>query len=1248
MIPLPEFLQPFRAKAEQYIAKGLVRDIEFSGPTYQVLVIDAAKKQEIWSFLQLDNRGGIKDCFCECEKEEGSDYCVHLTAAFLRIYNGQLAPLHQRFRNSLWNKLFELFAERLGDAQGVLSKVANGHYNRATASGKTIFFIKGKTAKVKEHLTDIIEHRRKETEETSLKFSNLPQEEINLWREGRPSSQLRYELSFWNDLAHWFMRLQEDSVPYEIEFTYSETNLPNYINIKFPEIEAGFYISEANLPEIIPALATVKSSLPVHDASHENIKRITYDKSTGSLLIESKKAKGKEALEKRGIQKGIPLKEWLLIPNEGFYPRDQHNLLAKHKITGEQVSQVLSENTLLVQRLLEETSLHTDPITLGYTISFDPEWNLHIVAYAFTPGDLNTSGSRYFGKWVYVDKEGFFPIEETHFNQFETIIPQTDVADFVTQERSWLNTQEGFHTHLTHLESLLTYSVGEDNRLRFSRLAAFKEEGESKDFGEWVYISGRGFYSKVTAMTSLPLQADIAISPEQIPLFIRMNHSDLSLVHKFFSEKCPVTRAELIVKLTEDERITISPNYELRSEYEGADVRFFDDFVYVAGEGFCELPMDCRLPERYHQPVLVDHPDIPTFLSHELELINEYITSLDPQLRKPQLMQLNAASIIKETEKGFGGYALKLSYQTEWGQIPISHFWTAIKHKKRYLFSEAGCIDLEDRRFEWIRNQTHKHVDKRSNTVYLSTLELMRLHALDPIEIQKGARGADLSIAILKELTEFTLPEEPDLTGLKSSLRPYQQLGVHWLWFLYRHELSGLLCDDMGLGKTHQAMALLAAVMNFAKKTEQPGEKPHHFLIVCPTSVIYHWQEKLAEFLPNLRVCIFHGGSRTFQEFHQQYDVLLTSYGIWRLEHELLSTVKFDVAILDEIQIAKNHHSRLHATLRHIDAKMRLGLTGTPIENRLREMKALFDLVLPSYMPSEVDFREMFIKPIEKEDSSERRVLLSRFIKPFVLRRKKGEVLFDLPEKVEEISHCDLSPEQAILYNQALEKSRQRIMEQLENEGDTVPYIHIFALLSMLKQICNHPAVFLKNAEDYKKHESGKWDLFVELLNEARDSQQKVVIFSQYLTMLDIFEKYLQEMGIGYATIRGSTIHRGEEIRRFNHNPECEVFLGSLQAAGLGLDLTAGSVVIHYDRWWNAARENQATDRVHRIGQRRGVQVFKLVTKGTFEERIDIMIAKKGKLMEEVVSSDDHRFIKAFDRNELLQLLHEVEETKPD
>lgn len=1248
---LPKFLLPFQNEAKGYILNGQVRDVEFSGGTYQVLVIDTKSKEEVWAFLQLDSRGQIKDCFCSCEHGEDNGPCVHIAAAFLRIYNGNSIPLHQRFHDSLWNQLCRLYADRIGDDPEQLKKTSTGNYSCSSVSGKKVFHIKAKTPEAISRLKVLIEDRSEETEQTSIKFSNLPPEEIELWRQGKPSISLRYELSFWNDLAHWLMQLQDSHSTFKVDFAYSQKQIPNQIDISFPELDISFYLSEANLPLIIPALETVPSPLAVHHTSQDEIEKITYLKITGTLCINFKQARQsikEKSSKKKSVENEYILDGWRYVPGDGFYERHSQQLLNQSKLTGDDVAAVLSAHTKTIQEHIEGTRVHTVPVKIAYTLHFDAEWNLHITGYAFVPGDLTRPYSKNFGSWIYIDDDGFYPVEKSHFEQLENVISSQKIPDFLRKERVWLNSQEGFHVHLTSMESQITYSLSNDNRLSFSRLLHSKEkEGQGRDFGPWVYIASLGFYSKINAYTTLPVSSETSIPPEQIPFFIRMHRAELEGIPGFFNPRCPVAKVGLNIDLIDDSSIHITPEYALHQEYRHRDVRFFDDVVYVADEGFTELSQDFRLPERFAHALHIDGANVPLFLSHDLDNLKEYAFHIDPRLQKPESIQLNAQNISNNVEDHRNWYSLQSGYQTERGFIPLSDIASAIKQKKRFLFHEAGLLDLADRRFDWIRALPKDRLDKRTNTLLLPILEFIRLNSLQEINISDKAPDATQSRRLLRELIEFKVPSKPVISDLLSQLRPYQHLGVDWLWFLYCHELSGLLCDDMGLGKTHQAMALLAAVTNYYK--QMPGASPPLFLVICPTSVLYHWQEKLQEFMPSLRVCMFYGSGRSIEEFHQhKYDLLLTSYGIWRMEHEHLSDIHFEVAILDELQIAKNHHSRVHLSLRHINTRMGIGLTGTPIENQLRELKALFDLILPGYMPSEADYRELFMKPIEKENDPERKKLLQRFIKPFILRRKKQEVLEDLPEKVEEIAHCTLSPEQQRMYNEVVQQSRQSLLENLQDKSTPVPYIHIFAILSSLKQICNHPAAFLKKPEDYKRYESGKWDLFVELLNEARDSQQKVVVFSQYLAMLDIFEAYLNENNIGFASIRGSTMDRGEQVRRFNRDPTCEVFLGSLQASGLGVDLTSGSVVIHYDRWWNAARENQATDRVHRIGQTRGVEVFKMVTKGTFEERIDILIAKKAKLMEEVVGVDDHRFIKQFDREEILLLLQEVEETKGD
>jgi SNF2 family DNA or RNA helicase len=265
--------------------------------------------------------------------------------------------------------------------------------------------------------------------------------------------------------------------------------------------------------------------------------------------------------------------------------------------------------------------------------------------------------------------------------------------------------------------------------------------------------------------------------------------------------------------------------------------------------------------------------------------------------------------------------------------------------------------------------------------------------------------------------------------------------------------------------------------------------------------------------------------------------------------------------------------------------------------------------------------------------------LSARRLSPFVLRRVKQAVLHELPDKIEDVRRCALSDEQRTLYREAIDTRGAALRAQLLQSDQPVPYLHIFALLNQLKRICDHPALALNRPADYRDSISGKWEVFTEILSEALDTGQKVVVFSQYLGMLEIIERHLRAEGIGHAKLTGATSDRGRVVSRFNDAPDCRVFLGSLKAGGAGIDLVGGSVVVHYDRWWNAAREDQATDRVHRIGQRRAVQVFKLLAEGTLEERIDAIIERKRRLLAETVTVDDPQLPKVFSREELLELL---------
>ena len=314
MVQLPSNLKKYRREAEANLLNGAIKEIEFSGSTYQVLVDSSNQHHNCWVFLQLEGKGQIKDAFCSCEETEETLFmpCVHIATAYLGIYGSHSLPLHQRFARSLWNHLCRLYADRLGDDPSIFVKIEPGYYIYQTSQDKINFSLKGKTDKAVQAIEDILWDRPPPTEENSLKFSNLPHEEIALWREGRPSDQLRYELSFWSDLAKWLFYKQEAGEPYEINYKYSKQNLPNWIGVEFEDGLVGFHLTEANWPLIIPSLSTVQNSLTVRDIGNQGIARISYDKKTGTLHIEGEKIKSsipaKLDLKK---QKGILLGEWL-------------------------------------------------------------------------------------------------------------------------------------------------------------------------------------------------------------------------------------------------------------------------------------------------------------------------------------------------------------------------------------------------------------------------------------------------------------------------------------------------------------------------------------------------------------------------------------------------------------------------------------------------------------------------------------------------------------------------------------------------------------------------------------------------------------------------------------------------------------------------------------------------------------------------------------------------------------------------
>lgn len=664
----------------------------------------------------------------------------------------------------------------------------------------------------------------------------------------------------------------------------------------------------------------------------------------------------------------------------------------------------------------------------------------------------------------------------------------------------------------------------------------------------------------------------------------------------------------------------------------------YGELLYVQELGImAELERPGPLERRFHSPVrmVLKKSQVPSFLNEYGQALQDGAHLVDASVKDLKIydrvtkMDLTPRAIDRDwcwlsVHYGFGNSSLSLK-----------EILQARKEGQRFISLEDGWVDCRSAEFEgfalWEQDLAEGDEKHGCEDLKFSRLDLLRLQALSPSTLK--VVGNTPQTQQVKAFFDLT-PAKPltSLKGLVSSLRTYQMRGVDWLSFLFENRLGGLLCDDMGLGKTHQVMGLMVKLRE-EKKERRP------FLVVCPTTVLSHWIKKIAEHTRGLHVRVFHGGERELSNRLEGNQVLLTTYGILRNDIDRLKEISFSLAIFDEIQNLKNPETQGHQAARKLQAGIKVGLTGTPIENNLMELKALFDLTVPGFLGSAESFQENYLKPIEQDLHSRARKRLNRMISPFVLRRLKATVLNELPEKIEDLRFCQLSEDQIRLYREALAGRGKDLLKTLKDQKSSVPYIHIFALLTLLKQICNHPALALKKIDQFEKYLSGKWDLFQELLEEGLGSGQKIVVYSQFLGMIEIMERYLTQTGWGFVTLTGSSQKRGELIDRFNQDPECRIFLGSLKAGGVGIDLVAASMVIHYDRWWNAAREDQATDRVHRIGQRRGVQVFKLITAGTLEEKISAIIERKKNLMEAVVKENDPNLLKTFTRQELIELL---------
>jgi len=514
------------------------------------------------------------------------------------------------------------------------------------------------------------------------------------------------------------------------------------------------------------------------------------------------------------------------------------------------------------------------------------------------------------------------------------------------------------------------------------------------------------------------------------------------------------------------------------------------------------------------------------------------------------------------------------------------------------IFDEIGINDLSN------------HTENRP-LWSLSSIDPSNFDGL-PIQFSMSERLLQIQQQ-MQGILPITTKEIPNV--INATLRPYQSEGIAWLDRLRQMHLNGILADDMGLGKTLQAIIAITQ-----HKEDYPGSVA---LVVCPTSLVYNWKAEFNKFNADLRALPVDGTPvqrKKLLTSIEEFDVIITSYSLLQKDIEHYREIPFSYVILDEAQHIKNRGTRNAKSVKLIQAKHRLILTGTPIENCLDELWSLFDFLMPGLLSSYDRFVEKFIRNPSTAQGSNLE-LLRKKVSPFILRRMKKDVLKELPPISEIMYHCHLSDLQRELYHSYAKSAREELSQLVEKEGYNRVQIHVLATLTRLKQICCHPAIFAK--EKAEPGDSAKYDMLLELLQTLIAGKHKIVIFSQYTRMLNIMRTDFQKQGINFEYLDGSSKNRLETVNRFNESENIPLFLVSLKAGGTGLNLTGANVIVHYDIWWNPAIEEQATGRIYRLGQENSVLACKLVTLDTIEEKIIKLQDRKKGLVKKVITSDE-------------------------
>jgi len=555
----------------------------------------------------------------------------------------------------------------------------------------------------------------------------------------------------------------------------------------------------------------------------------------------------------------------------------------------------------------------------------------------------------------------------------------------------------------------------------------------------------------------------------------------------------------------------------------------------------------------------------------------------------------------------------------------FNHILKAFKNNRKfYKLKDNSFVDLEDKKtLDFLSLLDNISGDKKINGNVLDIHRNKAIYLSNTIEDKKLSfiSGRDIVDNIAEkfetlETVNYKIPKE-----LNAKLRDYQIIGFNWFKTISHYGFGGILADEMGLGKTVQTIAFLLS------------EKNKRSLIITPTSLIYNWKNEFEKFAPTMKICILHGSKDQRLELIKdikKYDVIITTYGTIRNDFSQYGKLKFDYCIIDEGQNIKNPLAQSSEAVKEVKAKVKFALTGTPIENNIMELWSIFDFVMPGYLYNKTRFQEKFIGAKDEEVMKE----LKKLIKPFILRRLKRNVMEELPDKIEKKFFVEMTDEQKKVYSTFV-KDIQEKMESNEFANDKIT---VFSYLTKLRQLCLDPSIIVNGYTGG----AAKINVALDIIKENIQNGNKILLFSQFTSVLANLKEELDKNEIGYYYLDGATkaINRIDLVNSFNEDNEKKVFLISLKAGGTGLNLTSANVVIHFDPWWNPAIEDQATDRAHRIGQKNVVEVIKLISQGTVEEKIITMQEEKKELINQVMEGDfkEGSFLKTLSDTEIKEL----------